>query len=96
MVNILEAQKEENKNLLEQIDNINKSNEERNEGLKRQIWRIAGQTDTFWYKQLNKKWFEEGKLRKAKDPNDPIEWRRDVERVWFWQHYNWRNVRRVL
>jgi len=74
---------EENKKLLEEINNINKSNKEKEENLKWQIWRIAGQTDTFWYKQLNKKWFEEGKLRTAKDINNPNPSLREYERVYF-------------
>ena len=38
---------------------------------------------TWWYKKLNKKWIDEGKLRMAIDPNETRKWAKNCKRVWF-------------
>ena len=38
---------------------------------------------TWWYKKLNKKWMDEGKLRMTVDPNETRLWAKNCKRVWF-------------
>ena len=85
MTNIITELEQRNKQLLETIEN-----------LKLKIWHITGQSldkdgnvglyapgGTWWYKRLNKKWMDEGKLRMAVDPNETREWAKNCKRIWF-------------
>ena len=89
MVNILETQQHANKELSSEIEALKKQltdkeqeTEQLKEDLKLKIWHITGQpTDAFWYKKLNQKWLDEGKLRMAIDPNETREWAKNCERV---------------
>jgi len=76
MTNIINELEQRNKELLEEINNLNKKREADIEELKLKIWHVTGQSlddkgevsmhaprGTWWYKKLNKKWIDEGKLR---------------------------------
>ena len=75
MVNVITELERQNKQLLEEINNINKKREQEIEELKLKIWHVTGQSigGIWWYKKLNKKWMDEGKLRMAVDPNETRE-----------------------
>ena len=62
------------------------------ENLKLKIWHVTGQSvdekseaslyarrGTWWYKNLNKKWMDEGKLRMVVDPNETREWAKNCD-----------------
>ena len=96
MTNIIEAQKKVNKELLEENENLKKQLADKEENLRLKIWHVTGQSlndkgevsmyaprGTWWYKKLNKKWMDEGKLRMAVDPNETREWAKNCKRVWF-------------
>ena len=96
MTNIIEAQKKVNKELLEENENLKKQLADKEENLKLKIWHVTGQsldekgevsmyapTGTRWYKKLNKKWMDEGKLRMAIDPNETREWAKNCKRIYF-------------
>ena len=38
---------------------------------------------TWWYKKLNKKWMDKGKLRMVVDPNKIRKWAKNCKRIWF-------------
>ena len=70
MVNVITKLEQRNRQLLEEINNINKKREEEIEDLKLKIWSLSKPEEEnsyipgqWWYKQLSKKWLEEGKLR---------------------------------
>ena len=94
MVNILKIQ-EKNKTLIEEIETLKKHLANEEENLKVKIWHVTGQSldekgecsmycpmGTRWYKDLNKKWMDEGKLRMAIDPNETRELAKNCKRVW--------------
>ena len=96
MTNIIEAQKKVNKELLEENENLKKQLADKEENLKLKIWHVTGQSidsngecsmyapkGTWWYKKLNKKWMDEGKLRMAIDPNETREWAKNCKRIYF-------------
>ena len=96
MTNIINELEQRNKELLEEINNLNKKREADIEELKLKIWHVTGQSlddkgevsihaprGTWWYKKLNKKWMDEGKLRMAVDPNETREWAKSCKRIWF-------------
>ena len=95
MTNIINELEQRNKELLEEINNLNKKRADIEE-LKLKIWHVTGQSlddkgevsihaprGTWWYKKLNKKWMDEGKLRMAVDPNETREWAKSCKRIWF-------------
>ena len=84
MTNIITELEQRNKQLLKEI-----------EELKLKIWHVTGQSldkdgevgmyapkGTWWYKNLNQKWLDEGKLRMAVDPNETREWAKNCKRVY--------------
>ena len=90
MKNIINELEQKNKQLLEEISDINKKREQEIENLKLKIWHLTGQPSEdsytpghWWYKNLNKKWMDEGKLRMAVDPNETREWAQGSKRVYF-------------
>ena len=96
MVNTINEFQERNKQLLEENENLKKQLADKEENLKLKIWHVTGQsidekgevsmyapTGTRWYKKLNKKWMDEGKLRMAVDPNETREWAKNCKRIWF-------------
>ena len=96
MTNIINKLTQRNTELLEEINNLNKKREADIEELKLKIWHVTGQsvdsngecsmycpTGTRWYKRLNKKWMDEGKLRMAVDPNETREWAKGCKRIYF-------------
>ena len=96
MTNIINELEQRNKELLEKINNLNKKREADIEELKLKIWHVTGQSlddkgevsihaprGTWWYKKLNKKWMDEGKLRMAVDPNETRKWAKSCKRIWF-------------
>ena len=96
MVNTINEFRERNKQLLEENENLKKQLADKEENLKLKIWHVTGQSlndkgevsmyapgGTWWYKKLNKKWMDEGKLRMAVDPNETREWAKNCKRIWF-------------
>ena len=96
MTNIINELEQRNKELLEEINDLNKKREADIEELKLKIWHVTGQSlddkgevsmhaprGTWWYKKLNKKWIDEGKLRMAVDPNETRVWAKGCKRIWF-------------
>ena len=96
MTNIINKLTQRNTELLEEINNLNKKREADIEELKLKIWHVTGQSlddkgevsmhaprGTWWYKKLNKKWIDEGKLRMAVDPNETRVWAKGCKRIWF-------------
>ena len=97
MNNIINEQQQANKELLNKIADLEKQladkdqeREQSIEELKLKIWHLTGQPDEnsyvpghWWYKKLNKKWMDEGKLRMAADPNETREWAKNCKRIWF-------------
>jgi len=96
MTNIINELEQRNKELLEEINDLNKKREVDIEELKLKIWHVTGQSlddkgevsmhaprGTWWYKKLNKKWIDEGKLRMAVDPNETRVWAKGCKRIWF-------------
>ena len=96
MTNIINELEQRNKELLEEINNLNKKREADIEELKLKIWHVTGQSlddkgevsmhaprGTWWYKKLNKRWIDEGKLRMAVDPNETRVWAKGCKRIWF-------------
>ena len=97
MKNIINEQQQANKELLNKIADLEKQladkdqeREQSIEELKLKIWHLTGQPDEnsyvpghWWYKKLNKKWMDEGKLRMAADPNETREWAKNHKRIWF-------------
>ena len=92
----MNSKRKRNKQLLEEINNINKKRKEEIEELKLKIWHVTGQSidsngecsmychmGTRWYKRLNKKWMDEGKLRMVVDPNETREWAKGCKRIYF-------------
>ena len=96
MTNIISELQESNKKLIEENENLKKQLADKEENLRLKIWHVTGQslndkgevsmyapTGTRWYKKLNKKWMDEGKLRMAVDPNETREWAKNCKRIWF-------------
>ena len=96
MTNIISELQESNKKLIEENENLKKPLADKEENLKLKIWHVTGQSlddkgevglyaprGTWWYKKLNKKWMDEGKLRMAVDPNETREWAKNCKRIWF-------------
>jgi hypothetical protein len=96
MTNIISELQESNKKLIEENENLKKQLADKEENLRLKIWHVTGQSlndkgevsmyaprGTWWYKNLNKKWTDEGKLRMAIDPQETREWAKNCKRVWF-------------
>ena len=92
MKNIINEQQQANKELIEENENLKKQFAD---NLKWIIWQTSGgephlENNTYdyspgrwWYKKLNQKLLDEGKLRMAADPNETREWAKNHKRIWF-------------
>ena len=96
MTNIISELQESNKKLIEENENLKKQLADKEENLRLKIWHVTGQSlndkgevsmyaprGTWWYKNLNKKWTDEGKLRMAIDPQETREWAKNCKRIYF-------------
>ena len=95
MKNIINEQQQANKELIEENENLKKQFADKEENLKWIIWQTSGgephlENNTYdyspgrwWYKKLNQKLLDEGKVTYGIDPNETREWAKGHERLWF-------------